>query len=70
MNIREQVLDVLANTGPQTMTNLVRILEEFDCTNAMSRGGVHPVKSTILEMLNAQELILTPDRYLILPLLP
>ena len=65
MTIREQILDVLGNCGPKKLTDLVRILEEFDPKNAV--GTVHPIKSQVLTMLNSGDLELTLDRYLKIP---
>lgn len=65
MTVREQILDVLNNSGPKTLTALVRILEEYDENNA--KGNVHPVKSTVLRMLCNDELELTADCYLKAP---
>lgn len=65
MTIEEQILDVLGNSGPKKITDLVRILEEFDIRN--SQGIVHPVKLKVLMMLNAGDIELTLDRYLKIP---
>lgn len=62
MTLREQIIDVLGNSGPKPCPNLVRILEDFDPKNRPNL-----VRLKVLQMLNAGEIALTPDQHLILP---
>lgn len=62
MTIKEQIIDVLGNSGPKKLTDLVRILEEYDPDNR--KGPIHPVKEMVLRMLLNNEIELTNDCYL------
>lgn len=64
MKLRDQILDVLNNSGPKKLIDLIRILEEFDPKNARSDHGVKPIQAMVLQMLNRRELAVGPDYYL------
>jgi hypothetical protein len=56
MTIRDQIFDVLNNSGPKTVRALVSILEDYDPKNKPGRDGIHPVKMEVLRLINAGKL--------------